>query len=168
MTTKAISAGWHDTPKLLMVRVYLLLVVAFVGCYTYSEHIRLEAVTGEPNKAASSYLQTIDELTEQNNDLNNELALVSSELAATNSKLVTAESAPGAAFQSYQQTAVGLASDSPKLATTASAPGGASSYGASEQASEFASYAGLIAWLKKDDTHTQLYSPTFECVDFAL
>jgi hypothetical protein len=33
---------------------------------------------------------------------------------------------------------------------------------------EFASYAGLTAWLKQDDTHEQVYSPTFQCVDFAF
>jgi hypothetical protein len=33
---------------------------------------------------------------------------------------------------------------------------------------EFASYTGLTAWLKQDDTHEQVYSPTFQCVDFAF
>ena len=43
-----------------------------------------------------------------------------------------------------------------------------SSYAANGSISEFASYADLIAWLKQDDTHEQLYSPSFECVDFAF
>jgi hypothetical protein len=43
-----------------------------------------------------------------------------------------------------------------------------SSYAANGSTSEFTSYAALIAWLKQDDTHEQLYSPTFECVDFAF
>jgi hypothetical protein len=33
--------------------------------------------------------------------------------------------------------------------------------------SEFASYADLLAWLQQDDTHQQVYSATFQCVDFA-
>ena len=36
------------------------------------------------------------------------------------------------------------------------------------QVREFTSYDDLIAWLKQDDTHEQVYSPTFECVDFAF
>jgi hypothetical protein len=38
---------------------------------------------------------------------------------------------------------------------------------ASGNPSEFASCADLIAWLKQDDTHQQVYSATFQCVDFA-
>jgi hypothetical protein len=33
--------------------------------------------------------------------------------------------------------------------------------------SEFASCAALISWLKQDNTHQQVYSATFQCVDFA-
>ncbi len=33
--------------------------------------------------------------------------------------------------------------------------------------SEFGSYSDLISWLKQDDTHQQIYSSTFQCVDFA-
>ncbi len=43
-----------------------------------------------------------------------------------------------------------------------------SSYAANGQVREFASYDDLIAWLNQDDTHEQIYSPTFECVDFAF
>ena len=43
-----------------------------------------------------------------------------------------------------------------------------SSYVANGQVREFTSYDDLIAWLKQDDTHEQVYSPTFECVDFAF
>jgi hypothetical protein len=43
-----------------------------------------------------------------------------------------------------------------------------SSYASNGGTSEFASYTALIAWLKQDDTHEQVYSPTFECVDFAF
>jgi hypothetical protein len=38
---------------------------------------------------------------------------------------------------------------------------------ASGNPSEFASCADLILWLKQDDTHEQVYSATFQCVDFA-
>jgi len=43
-----------------------------------------------------------------------------------------------------------------------------SSYVTNGQVREFISYDDLIAWLKQDDTHEQLYSLTFECVDFAF
>ena len=43
-----------------------------------------------------------------------------------------------------------------------------SSYVTSGQVGEFASYADLIAWLQQDNTHDQVYSPTFECVNFAF
>jgi len=43
-----------------------------------------------------------------------------------------------------------------------------SSYVTNGQVREFTSYDDLIAWLKRDDTHEQVYSPTFECVDFAF
>ncbi len=75
-------------------------------------------------------------------------------------------------LQSNQQTLLKLATDNAKPAiTTPTLPGSnqqLSSYGPSGQANEFASYKDLIAWLKKDDTHEQLYSSSFECVDFAM
>ena len=42
------------------------------------------------------------------------------------------------------------------------------SYTMSGNPTEFASYAGLTAWLKQDNTHEQIYSSTFQCVDFAF
>jgi len=36
------------------------------------------------------------------------------------------------------------------------------------QVNEFATYADLVNWLKQDDTHEQVYSATFQCVDFAM
>jgi hypothetical protein len=43
-----------------------------------------------------------------------------------------------------------------------------SSYAGNGSTREFTSYAELIAWLKQDDTHEHVYSPTFQCVDFAF
>jgi len=43
-----------------------------------------------------------------------------------------------------------------------------SSYVTNVQVREFTSYDDLVAWMKQDDTHEQVYSPTFECVDFAF
>ena len=43
-----------------------------------------------------------------------------------------------------------------------------SSYVTNGQVREFTSYDDLVAWMKQDDTHEQVYSPTFECVDFAF
>jgi len=68
---------------------------------------------------------------------------INNALAATNLTLATGDS----------NSAVALLQLSP------SAAGG--------NVSEFASYADLIAWLKQDDTHQQVYSTTFQCVDFA-
>ena len=65
-------------------------------------------------------------------------------LAATNLTLATKDSTQSAAIQQL------------------------SSYAANGNISEFASYADLIAWLKQDDTHEQVYSPAIECVDFAF
>jgi hypothetical protein len=42
------------------------------------------------------------------------------------------------------------------------------SYTGNGNTSEFISYGALIAWLQQDDTHEQVYSPTFQCVDFAF
>jgi hypothetical protein len=41
-------------------------------------------------------------------------------------------------------------------------------YAGSGNPAEFTSLADLTAWLKQDDTHEQIYSPTFQCVDFAF
>jgi hypothetical protein len=41
-------------------------------------------------------------------------------------------------------------------------------YAGNGNPTEFASYADLTAWLQTDDTHEQIYSPTFQCVDFAF
>lgn len=38
----------------------------------------------------------------------------------------------------------------------------------SEKIKEFASLSDLLSWLQQDDTHTQVYSSTFTCTDFAL
>jgi hypothetical protein len=64
-------------------------------------------------------------------------------LAATNSTLAAGDSDSAAALLQLSPSAV------------------------SGNVSEFASYADLVAWLKQDDTHQQVYSTTFQCVDFA-
>jgi hypothetical protein len=42
-----------------------------------------------------------------------------------------------------------------------------STYGFSGPVSQFTSYNDLIAWLQTDNTHEQVYSSTFTCVEFA-
>jgi len=122
-TIKATGARRTNINRLLM--GILLLVVAFVGCYAASEHIRLKAA----------------------NTLN-------------------------VVLQSNQQTLIRIANDNTKHAATEPALSVVNqqsySSGASGQANEFASCKDLITWLKKDNTHAQLYSSTFECVDFAM
>ncbi len=41
-------------------------------------------------------------------------------------------------------------------------------YAGSGNTTEFTSLNDLTAWLKQDNTHEQVYSPTFQCVDFAF
>jgi hypothetical protein len=38
----------------------------------------------------------------------------------------------------------------------------------SDKIKEFASLSDLLSWLQQDNTHTQVYSSTFTCTDFAL
>ena len=65
-----------------------------------------------------------------------------------------------------------LANTNLTLATNVTAQSNAirqlSSYVDNGSTSEFTSCAELIAWLRQDDTHEQVYSPTFQCVDFAF
>jgi hypothetical protein len=57
--------------------------------------------------------------------------------------------------------------NNPELMTAATIQQLASS-NVNGQAKEFTAYNDLIAWLKQDNTHEQIYSLSFECVDFAL
>jgi hypothetical protein len=41
-------------------------------------------------------------------------------------------------------------------------------YAGSGNPTEFISLNDLTSWLKQDNTHEQVYSPTFQCVDFAF
>jgi hypothetical protein len=143
-TIKTINAGWANTHKLRMaLGVSLVLVMALVGYYASSEHAKLQMVTAENDKLINSYSQTITDVTKGNSELNNELASVGLEIVDNNSQSEAAD-----------WTSTGVTQ---QLSTNES----------SGQVSDFASLADLIAWLKNDDTHEQVYSPTFECVDFA-
>ncbi len=93
-------------------------------------------------------------------------------------KLQQADNAKNELIRTYSQSVVILSQRNNALASTDStlATGDSNSPAAVLQLpasaangnlSEFASYADLIAWLKQDDTHQQVYSSTFQCVDFA-
>jgi nitrate reductase NapE component len=123
--------------KLLIVRMCLLAVVAFVGGYAFLEHANLQVITNQHNEVVRQYSQTIETLSKQNSDINNQLA-------NNNTELTTAGTIQEGAIQQL------------------------SSYNVSGQAKEFAAYNDLIAWLKQDNTHEQVYSASFECVDFAF
>ena len=141
------TAGWIKYLNLRMaLRIGFVLILVYVGCYAFSQHTKLQAVTTEHNQVVNSYSQQVEELTQevqQTSVLRNELDSVNQELADTSVKLATNESA--------------LAGVNQRL----------SSYGFSGPVSEFASYDALIAWLKTDNTHQQEYTSTFTCVDFA-
>ncbi len=143
--TSHVSQDWtRYLGKALLVGMALALVS--VGCYAYSQHAKLQAITTEHNQVINSYSQQVQELTQQvqqTSVLRNELDSVNQALANTSAKLTTDESA--------------LAGVNQRL----------SSYGFSGPVSEFASYDALIAWLKTDNTHQQPYTATFTCVDFA-
>ena len=146
LTTKAISTGWINNLKRVTLRIVLLLALLGVGCYAYSEHAKLQTATNAYNQVVNSSLQQVEklaQLAEQANTLHNELDSLNVELAATSANLATDESA--------------LAGVNQRLAT----------YGFSGSVGQFASYNNLIAWLKTDNTHKQVYSSTFTCVDFA-
>ncbi len=143
---KAISTSWINNLKRNALITGLLLALIGVSCYAYSEHTTLHMATIEHNQFVNLYLQQTEKVaqqTEQANILHNELDSVNAELAVTNDKLVTNESALEAVKQQL------------------------SMYGFNGPVSQFASYNNLIAWLKTDDTHEYVYSPTFTCVDFA-
>jgi hypothetical protein len=146
LTTKAISTDWINNLKRVTLRIVLLLALLGVGCYAYSEHAKLQTATNAYNQVVNSSLQQVEklaQLAEQANILHNELDSTSAELTATKAKLVTNESTLLAVNQQL------------------------SMYGFSGPVSQFASYNNLIAWLKTDNTHKQVYSSTFTCVDFA-
>jgi hypothetical protein len=130
----------------MALRAGFVFVLIGVGCYAYSQHTRLQAMTTEHNQVVNSYSQQVEELTQQVQQasvLSNELDSVNQALANTSAKLTTDESA--------------LAGVNQRLST----------YGFSGPVSEFASYDALIAWLKTDNTHEHAYTSTFTCVDFA-
>ena len=133
----AISASWSHTHKLLMVRICLLFVMAFVVCSAILEYARLQISNAENQKLLNTYSQSVVTLAKRYSEINDLLANTNLTLAINSSPQATA----------VQQL---------------------SSYAANGSTSEFASYADLIAWLKQDDTHKQVYSSTFECVDFAF
>jgi len=92
---------------------------------------------------------------------------------ATNSELIKTYSQSVVALtKQYNDLNNVLAKTDLTLATNGSTQSAAiqqlSSYVTNGQVNEFALYADLIAWLKQDDTHEEVYSPTFECVDFAF
>ena len=92
---------------------------------------------------------------------------------ATNSELVKTYSQSVVALtKQYNDLKNILAKTDLTIATNGSTQSAAiqqlSSYVTNRQVSEFALYADLITWLKQDDTHEEVYSPAFECVDFAF
>jgi hypothetical protein len=145
--TPHVSEGWTKYLNLrLVLRAGFILILVCVGCYAFSQHAKLQAVTTEHNQVVNSYSQQVEELTQevkQASVLRNELNSVNQELANTSVKLATNESA--------------LAGVNQRLST----------YGFSGPVSEFASYDALITWLKTDNTHQHEYTSTFTCVDFA-
>jgi hypothetical protein len=141
------TAGWIKYVNLrLVLRAGFILILVCVGCYAFSQHAKLQAVTTEHNQVVNSYSQQVEELSQQvqqTSVLRNELDSVNQALANTNAKLTTDESA--------------LAGVNQQLST----------YGFTGPVSEFASYDALITWLKTDNTHQHEYTSTFTCVDFA-
>jgi hypothetical protein len=77
------------------------------------------------------------------NYIHTALNSINAKLLATNVKFATSENA--------------LAGETQQLST----------YGFSGPVSQFASYDDLTAWLQTDNTHEQVYSSTFTCVEFA-
>jgi hypothetical protein len=132
--------GWLKSVNLYRaLGTVMLLVLVGIGGYAYSEHAKLQTATAGHEQGVAELTQQV----QQTSALRNELDSVNQTLANTSAKLTTDESA--------------LAGVNQRLST----------YGFSGPISEFASYDALIAWLKTDNTHLQLYSPTFQCVDFA-
>ena len=132
--------GWIKSVNLYRaLAIVMLLVLVGIGGYAYSEHAKLQTATAGHEQGVAALTQQV----QQASVLRNELDSVNQTLANTNAKLTTDESA--------------LAGVNQRLLT----------YGFSGPVSEFASYDALIAWLKTDTTHLQLYSSTFQCVDFA-
>jgi hypothetical protein len=131
------SIGWIKNSNLRKALAIVILIV-LIGLGGYAY--------SEHSKLQGISSRQVTELTQQvqqTSALRNELDSVNQALANTNAKLTTDEST--------------LAGVNQRLST----------YGFSGPVSEFASYNALIAWLKTDNTHTQLYTSTFQCVDFA-
>ena len=136
--TSRANEGWTKYPRRTLIAGLVIALVG-VGCYAYSQHAKLQAVTTHHDQVINSYSQQVQELTQQVQQTD----ALRQELTDTNAKLTTDESA--------------LAGINQRLST----------YGFTGPISEFASYDALIAWLKTDNTHLQQYTATFACVDFA-
>jgi hypothetical protein len=131
------STDWIKNSNLRKALAIVILIV-LIGLGGYA-YLEHSKLQGISSRQVVELTQQV----KQDSVLNNELDSINRALATTNAKLKTDEST--------------LAGVNQRL----------SSYGFSGPVSEFASYDALITWLKTDNTHAQLYSPTFQCVDFA-
>ena len=131
------SIGWIKNSNLRKALAIVILIV-LIGLGGYA-YSEHSKLQGVSSRQVVELAQQV----KQTSLLSNELDSVNRALVTTNAKLKTDEST--------------LAVVNQRLST----------YGFSGPVSEFASYNALIAWLKTDNTHAQLYTSTFQCVDFA-
>jgi hypothetical protein len=87
--TKVIGTSWHNSNKLFMVRMCLLLIVGFVGCEGILEYVQLRQVNAANIAVINNYAKTLGTLSKQYKDLNNVLTTAKLGHGITDSTLGT-------------------------------------------------------------------------------